>query len=296
MTLLVLLTCAIGLTWFPSVAYAWERRMHPAEWTRLNLVAVASGAILTEAALLLCAAPIVFAGIGIAPIGIVGSAHVLPGGVVAGWISLVLAGGGMLRGVVAVWREIGITRLVRSAVSMDGSRIHPEHPGVVVVDSDEPLAMAVRRDGEFVIMSEGMIRLLDDRQTDAVIRHERAHLENGHHRYLVAISVLRHCLGRLPWVSESLDVVSLGLERWADEDAVRGPEDRHTIAQALLRLTAPTAAPGIAGFSAPRMVAERIRALQGPTPAPSSLLRPLLYLAVAVLVLPDALSLVAWAT
>ena len=53
MTLLVLLACAVGLTAFPSLAYAWERRMHPAEWTRLNLVAVASGAFLTEIALML---------------------------------------------------------------------------------------------------------------------------------------------------------------------------------------------------------------------------------------------------
>lgn len=296
MTLLVLLACAVGLTAFPSLAYAWERRMHPAEWTRLNLVAVASGAFLTEIALLLCAAPIVFSGLGLEPIGIVGRAHMLPGGTAAGWISLGLAAGGFVRGVVAVRRGVGLWRRAGALIASGGARVLSGHPDVHVVASDEPLAMAIRRRGGFVVVSDGLVRLLDDAHLDAVIRHERAHLAGGHHRYLMAVSVLRGCLGKLPWVSNSLDVVALGVERWADEDAVRGPEDRRTIARALLRLTAPTAAPGLAGFSAPRMIAERIRALQHPAPSPSGLVRPMLYLAVTVLVLPDVLSLLAWAT
>lgn len=295
MTPLVLLGCALGLTALPVAAYAWGRRLVPRRWAHLVILSIASGAVLVEAALLLCAAPNVAAVFGLDTTGVIGTTHLFPGGTVAGWFSTVLAAGGLVSAAVAGTRSTRLHRTVRrTALAAPGHRSET-YPDVYVLDHADPTAFAVSGAGGAIFVSAALLDGLGPEEAAAVIRHERAHLRHHHDRYLVVASALRGCLGRLPWIPASLSVLDLALERWADEDAAAHPGTREAVRAAILRLTAPTAAEGLAGFTTVERVAERVKALDRPAPVPAPLPLAVLYFAVLVLVIPDLASMVAWA-
>ncbi|MBV9099334.1 MAG: M48 family metalloprotease, partial [Frankiaceae bacterium] len=71
-------------------------------------------------------------------------------------------------------------RTVRLARSFRRS-MEPTAGGVVVVPTDEPDALAVN--GDFVLVTRGMLRCLSAGERRAVLAHEQAHIDNRHHRY-----------------------------------------------------------------------------------------------------------------
>ncbi len=104
--------------------------------------------------------------------------------------------------------------------------------GVLVIDSDEPTAYAVpgRRGG--IVVSRGMIDVLDGNERTVVWAHERAHLQNHHHRYLAAADFASAVL---PVLRPLARQVRFGTERWADEDSVRSTGDRLLVARAIAK-------------------------------------------------------------
>jgi hypothetical protein len=143
----------------------------------------------------------------------------------------------------------------------------PAADGVVVADWAEPLAVAVPgRPGE-VLLTTGMLKVLDAAERRAVLAHERAHLAHRHH---VAVLLTGAAAAVNPLLRPARDAVAYLVERWADEEAATGVGDRDLVARAVARAalataahTAPAAALGMHGG----VIVRRVRALRSPPPA-----------------------------
>jgi Zn-dependent protease with chaperone function len=151
-------------------------------------------------------------------------------------------------------------------------------------------AYAIPGDPGRVVVTRGLLRVLDIEQGAAVLAHERSHLRHGHHhhRALVAMAcalnpMLRPLVAAQEWATE----------RWADEDAA-AQVNRTAVAAALRRVgtstlsTRPDAALTISGA----VVDRRIAAMLGAPPRwrPLLLFTAILLLVLAVCATGDAMS------
>ncbi|WP_030443257.1 M48 family metalloprotease [Actinoplanes subtropicus] len=162
----------------------------------------------------------------------------------------------------------------------------PSAGGLVVADWSEPLAVAVPgRPGE-ILLTTGMLRLLDADERRAVLAHERAHLAHHHHRAMLLVG---GAAAINPLLRPAREAVTYLVERWADEEAASGMGDRELVARAVARAAlataghrAPAPALGVHGG----VIVRRVRALQGPPPGAARWQMPLLAgVAVAALLL-----------
>ena len=160
---------------------------------------------------------------------------------------------------------------VRSArVLRSHRRFRHDRPGRIEIAGDErAFAYTLPGAGGRLVLSSGLVELLDDRETAVVIAHEQAHARFRHDRYLLlaqlaaAISpVLRPASSRLRY----------SLERWADETAVERCGDRRRVARTLAKVAlvgpVPTGALAVAGLGVPARVAALLAPRrQRPSPA-----------------------------
>lgn len=152
----------------------------------------------------------------------------------------------------------------------------PSAGGVVVADWSEPLAVAVPgRPGE-ILLTTGMLRVLDADERRAVLAHERAHLAHRHHRAMLLVGA---AAAINPLLRPARETVTYLVERWADEEAAAGLGDRDLVARAVARAALATAgdrAPAPALGMHGGVIVRRVRALQGPPPAAARWQLPLL--------------------
>jgi Zn-dependent protease with chaperone function len=140
------------------------------------------------------------------------------------------------------------------------------HGGLVIADWADPVAIAVPGRPGHVLITSGILKLLDAAERRVLFAHERAHLAHRHHR-LVAVTAAAAALN--PLLAPARDAVAYLVERWADEDAAGEVGDRMLTARAVARAalatvdTASAAALALHGGSA----VERVRALGEPAPA-----------------------------
>nr|WP_202487728.1 M56 family metallopeptidase [Streptomyces sp. SID8354] len=148
----------------------------------------------------------------------------------------------------------------------------------VVLPDDEPYAYAVPGTGARpgrparpgrIAVSRGMLRSLDDDERRALFAHERAHLQAGHHRYLLAVR-LAGCVN--PLLLPLRSAVAFSAERWADEEAAGAVGDRRLTARAVGKaalISRPAPYPVVAQFASPEPgpVPRRVAALLGPVPS-----------------------------
>ncbi|WP_328415372.1 M56 family metallopeptidase [Micromonospora sp. NBC_00389] len=113
------------------------------------------------------------------------------------------------------------------------------HLGQVAVAGTDPLVMlpdasaqafAVPGRPGRVVVTTGMRRLLTDRQFDALLAHEHAHLTSGHHRLVRSAELAAAMHPALWWVARHVDYL---VERAADEQAAVEVGSRHTVAHAI---------------------------------------------------------------
>jgi Zn-dependent protease with chaperone function len=171
----------------------------------------------------------------------------------------VALGWGTVRLIVDAYRRLDVHRRLRAAGS--------PHAGMVVADWDEPLAVALPGRPGHVLVTTGILRLLDTDERAVVFAHERSHLVHRHHR-LVAAAAAAAALN--PLLSPVREAVAYLVERWADEDAATAVGDRNLTAQAVARAALATVRPGPAaalGMTSAAAVL-RVRALAEPVPAP----------------------------
>jgi len=103
-------------------------------------------------------------------------------------------------------------------------------PAVEIIPSPLPTAFAVPGRPGHIVVSQGMLDSLEDAQRDALIAHEQAHLDCGHHRYVVAVEAATRAV---PVLHPLRRRVRYCTERWADEVAATVVGDRLVVASAI---------------------------------------------------------------
>ncbi|WP_040809428.1 M56 family metallopeptidase [Nocardia concava] len=110
----------------------------------------------------------------------------------------------------------------------------------VVLEVDHPAAYSVAGKPHTVVVSRGVVTALEDHHLDAVLSHERAHLDGRHHLLLTLTRGLATVLPRIDLFTVGAREVARLLEMLAD-DAAAAIHGRATVLQALLTLaTLPT--------------------------------------------------------
>ncbi|MEU6173722.1 M56 family metallopeptidase [Streptantibioticus parmotrematis] len=133
---------------------------------------------------------------------------------------------------------------------------------LAVLDDPVPTAFAVPGRPGRVVVSSGMLRLLDAPERRALLAHERAHLRHRHHLFLL---VLHLAAAVTPLLRPVERAGAFAVERWADEEAGAVVADRSLVARAVARaaLAAGRARPGALSATA-GPVPQRVRALLAP--------------------------------
>jgi Zn-dependent protease with chaperone function len=182
------------------------------------------------------------------------SEHLLPSFGFAGGVVGAMAFVLMLIGSVRVVHVLRLHRRLRAA----------RRSGVEILPSPELFAYTLPGPAGNIVLSEGLVDSLDERECRAVIAHERSHARHRHDRYLL---LGRIATALLPFVKPLAGRLEFSLERWADDEAAAAVGDRRLVATAIARVAtagmhpAPSAA-GIARLGA----AARAQALLEPAP------------------------------
>ncbi|WP_432994196.1 M48 family metalloprotease [Dactylosporangium sp. CA-233914] len=101
---------------------------------------------------------------------------------------------------------------------------------VVIVPDPAAGAFAVPGRPGHVVVTTGMRDLLSDRQFEALLAHERAHLADGHHRLVRVTELAVAAHPALWWVGRHVDYL---VERAADERAAAVLGNRRIVAHAI---------------------------------------------------------------
>jgi len=165
--------------------------------------------------------------------------------------------------------------------------------GLRILDVEQPLAYCLPGVRSRVVVSEGTLAALSDREIDAVLAHERAHLRARHDLVLEMFTAVHAAFPHVVRSASALDAVRLLVELLADDAAVRagGPTP---LARALVACASGRAPSGALSAGGPTTVL-RVQRLAG---APNSRVMGLAaYLtAAAVLVVPTVAVAVPWLT
>lgn len=113
---------------------------------------------------------------------------------------------------------------------LGGQAAGPDTDPLVVLPDSTAQAFAVPGRPGRVVVTTGMRRLLTDRQFDALLAHEYAHLSSGHHRLVQSAELAAAMHPALWWVARHVDYL---VERAADEQAAVEVGNRHTVAHAI---------------------------------------------------------------
>ncbi|GAA1520092.1 M56 family metallopeptidase [Kribbella lupini] len=145
--------------------------------------------------------------------------------------------------------------------------IKTPYAGLAVADLPEPFAVAVPGRPGHVLVTSGMLSLLDAVERRVLLAHERSHLDRHHHR-LVAIAAYSAAMN--PLLSRLASLVTYLVERSADEDAAAEVGDRDVVARAVAKASLAGSGHGFApalGLHGSTSI-ERVVAIAGPQPSP----------------------------
>jgi Zn-dependent protease with chaperone function len=133
---------------------------------------------------------------------------------------------------------------------------------LAVVDDPVPTAFAVLGMPGRVVVSSGMLRVLDAQERRALIAHERAHLRHRHHLF----SLVLHLAAAVDPLLRPLEPAGVfAIERWADEEAGAVVGDRPLVARAIARAALASSRAQQASLAATGgPVPQRVKALLAP--------------------------------
>lgn len=146
-----------------------------------------------------------------------------------------------------VWVAVGTSRAtprLATTTALAATERLPTSGGplVHVVASRRPIAYSFGGSAGGVVVSRGLLALLDDEERDAVLAHELAHLRLRHHRLLRFAQVVSTALGAaVPAAADAAAFLARELEVIADQAAASQVGDRRIVARALARATLATA-------------------------------------------------------
>ncbi|MEU1087751.1 M56 family metallopeptidase [Streptomyces sp. NPDC005892] len=150
---------------------------------------------------------------------------------------------------------------------------------LVVLPEEFPDAYALPGRPGRIVVTTGMLRALTAPEREALLAHERAHLDDRHHLFTAVVDLAGLCHPALRALREPL---AYAVERSADESAAAAVGDRRLTARAIGRAAlsaratslAPPARPGPALAATAGPVPQRVAALLGGY-APDRTVRPL---------------------
>jgi hypothetical protein len=142
----------------------------------------------------------------------------------AGWVSAVVA-------LVLVASGLRAGRYVARVRHDQHAFAHVD--GVEVVAAAGPVAFAVPGSSGGVVLGDELLRSLAADERAAVLAHEQAHLDLGHHRYVRASEL---CAAALPFLAPIARRVRFATERWADEAAAVEVGSRRLVARTIARV------------------------------------------------------------
>ncbi|MDQ3700312.1 MAG: M56 family metallopeptidase [Chloroflexota bacterium] len=213
--------------------------------------------------------------------------YATPGGALVASTGLALAGGVGLRTafcLAAGWiRTRSEREAQRRVLALVGRR--ESHAGAWLVDHPTPSVYCMPGRRPQVVVTTGAVTALDRAQMEAVLAHERAHLQGRHDMVLLVAAALQSAFPFVPLFRIAREQLAVLVEMHADDQALRS-SDRRELATALVALAEGAAPVGTFGAGGASALA-RVRRLSRP-PAPLGLPRTLMTLAAAasVVVVP----------
>jgi Zn-dependent protease with chaperone function len=130
---------------------------------------------------------------------------------------------------------------------------HDIRPGVVVLDAAEPAVYCVPSGKGTVVMSRGAHELHSEDEAQAVLVHERTHLNEHHHLLVTLAAALHTAFARLGLFGRMGSEVALLLEMRADDAAVRA-YGHDTVIDALAALCLRNAPAGALAANGPSLL------------------------------------------
>lgn len=294
----VLLLAGLLLLAFPGAARRLGRTLDPAEWSHLCAATLIGGAVVVEVSLVLFALPTGLRAVGVSSLAAACErmlAPLAPGGHIAGWSAAAVAVALPVLTGIGVLRARRHQRRFHVEPWLGGHQAFAGHD-LVVLPTDELFAVSVDGFPSQIVLSQGLVDVLSASELSAVLRHEAAHLEHRHGRFLLLATALEHGFALVPFVGRSIRALRAGLERWADEAAAgeRG-SSRLVVRDALLGVTWALVNPAVAAFGAADCVVERLDALEGEPAQPSALRRAAIYLPAVAVPVAVVVALGVWA-
>ncbi len=184
-------------------------------------------------------------------------------------LAVVVALAGML--LLTTTRSFSRKRRVRRA-QLDSLRLvgHPHPDGFTVIDHEVPVAYCLPGGSGTVVFSSAALELLNERERELVLGHERSHLRARHDLALAYSDALTRTFPWVPLFARAHAHITTLVEMAAD-DAATGPEDRRRLASALVTLGTGLR-PEAALAASNTATLERVRRLTGTSaPAPRGL-------------------------
>lgn len=112
----------------------------------------------------------------------------------------------------------------------------PNRKGTLVLDDNAPVAYCLPHGiGSVTVLSKGLFDSLGPAELDAVIAHERAHVEQRHEVLLVSFNAWRSALPWFPMAARAEGEVEALVEMLADDQARRTQPDE-VLARAILQI------------------------------------------------------------
>lgn len=179
------------------------------------------------------------------------------------------------------------------------------NPGTLVLDHETPIAYCLPSfAGSVTVLSRGLVQRLNEDELQAVLAHEKAHLEQRHDLLLLAFASWNDALPWLPTAKHSLAAVQELVEMLADDAALR-VVTAPVLLRALLTVATgalgepaergPAALPtaGTGGAPTEELSSHRLRRLLRPQPPLSTMVRSLILTAALLLLALPTTMLVA---
>jgi len=217
MTSVLLVGVGVALLALPGLLAGVTHRPG-ARWARSSAAALVLGLAALEIGLILLALPAVL--------------RVLSAAGLASWCSELVApiavGDGLgwvaaLAATVVAARLLWASRRVQAAART--ARIEPwlgHHEAhddfdLVVLPTDELIAVSVPGREPQVLLSNGLVDALESDQLELVIRHEAMHHRFNHWRFNMLAVTLQQAFSPLPLVHRSAEALRTAIEVWADD-------------------------------------------------------------------------------
>lgn len=241
MTLLLLVSSA-ALVGLPAGLRSLGVKLEPRDWARLCAFALGLSTLLVHAALAAMSA--------LALLSLAGQSayasgtgswldHLAPGGLGAGLLATLLAA----FQIVSILRTATRIRRQRARLEIDmtvGTHRPLGEFELVVLPSAQLLALSSPARGGQIIITDELLRRLDQDEAAAVVLHEAAHLRSRHHRLLWIAAVADAALPQV-LTRRTSGLLRASVEQWADESAAgRSPNRRAVLRRAIERFAAPS--------------------------------------------------------